>query len=118
MSDFEFEEEEFDKRLDWPLWRKIFRRMLAYKRFLIPLIGVAIVFAVAETFFTLLTKAVIDDVEFNAGRGLVFWAIAFVGLAIFNGVSVWVFIHLAGNISIPSPKRAVRAAGPRRNVFR
>ena len=59
-----------------------------------------IVFAVAETFFTLLTKAVIDDVEFNAGRGLVFWAIAFVGLAIFNGVSVWVFIHLAGNISI------------------
>ncbi len=96
----EYEEEDFQKRLDWPLWKKIIQRMTVYRRLVLPLIIVSVAIAGAETLMTLMTKVVIDEVTLHEGARLVLWAGVLGALTVFNAVGVWLFIRLAGTISV------------------
>ncbi len=100
MTQAHIEEENFEKRLDWPLWKKILRRMTAYRAKIVPLVLISIGIAVGDTLLTLMIKLVIDEVTLRQGERLVMLGGAFAVLTIFNAAGAWLFIRLAGSISI------------------
>jgi ATP-binding cassette subfamily B protein len=93
-------QDEFKARLDAGLWSKIFRRALHLKRFLIPLFITAIVVAMCDAGFALVTRWVIDGVVRDGARAPFRLYIAVYGaIALTLSSCVWIFIDLAGNIS-------------------
>ncbi|MFM1850521.1 MAG: hypothetical protein RIS54_205 [Verrucomicrobiota bacterium] len=93
-------EDDFKAKLDAGLWWKLFRRAFHLKRFLIPLFACALILAVCDAAFALITRWVIDGVVRN-GTAAPFVTYGAVYLAVTLTLSscVWLFIWLAGNIS-------------------
>lgn len=97
MSEFEFQEEEYKKRLDPGLWRRILSHARPYAR---PLTGLAIAGAIVAAVDALLprvTGLVIDEAIKN-GTGSALWRHCFqyLGLVTVMAVMVWIFIVFAG----------------------
>ncbi len=94
------QEDVFSDKLDPSLWTRVFRHALPYKRLLVPLAISAVVIALVEACFALVTRWAVDDVV-KAGDLLNLWphitvyAILTVSLAI----GVWVFITSAGGLA-------------------
>jgi ATP-binding cassette subfamily B protein len=100
MSDPLLLQDEFKSRIDAGLWGKIFRRALHLKRFLIPLFVTAILTAISDAGFALVTRWVIDGIVRQGAQAPFGLYIAVYGLLTLTLCScVWVFIDLAGNIS-------------------
>jgi ATP-binding cassette subfamily B protein len=94
------QQDEFKARLDAGLWAKIFRRALHLKRFLIPLFITAVVVAMCDAGFALVTRWVIDGVVRDGARAPFRQYIAVYGaITVTLASCVWIFIDLAGNIS-------------------
>ncbi|MGJ8654960.1 MAG: ABC transporter ATP-binding protein [Akkermansiaceae bacterium] len=94
------EEDVFSDRLDLDLWIRVFRHALPYKRLLIWLASSAVVIAMVDATFALVTRWAVDDVT-KAGNELNLWPYFGVyGLLIIALASgVWVFINSAGGLS-------------------
>lgn len=93
-------DDEFQARLDAGLWLKLFRRALRMKRFLIPLVIVAIVVAACDATFAQITRWVINGVVrqgLRAPFGL--YTAGYFGTVFALSAGVWVFIEVAGNLS-------------------
>jgi ATP-binding cassette subfamily B protein len=94
------EEDEFSERLDWDLWKRIFRRALSYRHLVIPLAISAIGIALVEASFALVTRWTVDGVRDGslAGdfRGPI---VAYLGLTAGLSFGVWIFIRAAGGLS-------------------
>jgi len=94
------EEDVFSDRLDLNLWARVFRHALPYKRLLIRLAISAVVIAMVDASFALVTRWAVDDVV-AAKTGLNLWPyIAAYGfLTITLSAGVWIFINSAGGLS-------------------
>ena len=94
------QEDEFKVRLDTGLWWKIFQRARHFKRYLIPLAISAVLIAMCDAGFALITRWVIDGVMTHGAQApfvryiMVYGAVTF-GLC----AGVWIFIEMAGNLS-------------------
>ncbi|MCC6415670.1 MAG: ABC transporter ATP-binding protein, partial [Opitutaceae bacterium] len=100
MSSAFHQEDEFKAKLDAGLWWKIFRRAFHLKRFLIPLFASALILAVCDASFALITRWVIDGVVRDGMEAnFTFYASAYLAVTLVLCFSVWLFIWLAGNIS-------------------
>lgn len=96
----QLEEETFSSRLDWGLWRQVFRHALPYKGYLIGLAIGAVVIAVCDASFILVTRWAIDDVTAAEGPLNVFpYVGTYMALATVLGLGVWSFIVFAGSLS-------------------
>jgi len=94
------QEDVFSSRLDFSLWSRVFRHALPYRKLLIPLLIAAIVIAICDASFALVTRWVIDDVmEGGAQTNLWPHALVYLGLTVIFPVSVWLFIAMAGGLS-------------------
>jgi len=93
------QEDVFSDRLDVRLWSRVFRHALPHRRLLVPLIVSAILIAICDASFALVTRWTVDLV---AGKsGVSFWLPASVygGLTLALAVGVWLFINSAGGLS-------------------
>lgn len=100
MSAAFHQDDEFHARLDAGLWLKLFRRALGMKRYLIPLVLVAVMVAGCDAAFAQITRWVINGVE-RAGRQAPFalYTAAYFGVVFALCLGVWIFIEVAGNLS-------------------
>lgn len=93
-------EEEFHAKIDFGLWRRIFRFALAHKRLLVPLVVFSVLLSAADSLFPIATKLAIDAVQTGAGiDGLYFPAAFFLTLTVCLSGCVYIFIRCAGSIS-------------------
>ncbi len=94
------QEDDFKARLDAGLWWKIFLRALHLKRYLIPLAIAAVIIAMCDAGFALVTRWVIDGVV-TSGSAAPFthYILVYLLLTVLLCTGIWVFIDMAGNIS-------------------
>ena len=94
------QEDEFQSTLDTGLWWKIFRRALRMKRYLVPLFVAAVVVAMCDATFALVTRWVINGVVSEGPRAAFGHYIAgYLGVTVTLSAGVWIFINVAGNLS-------------------
>ncbi|MCX7013543.1 MAG: ABC transporter ATP-binding protein [Candidatus Sumerlaeota bacterium] len=100
MADTAFQEEDYTKRLDWAVWKRIFARAFSYRQWVAPLIVISLSSGVLDSLFNLVTRGVIDEV---AKRGvdatLVWYALEYGGLVAGLVACIWLFIVLAGRVA-------------------
>lgn len=93
-------EEEFHSKIDFDLWRRIFRFALNHKRMLIPLSVSAVVLSLIDAAFPIVTMMAVDIVhEGGVTKDLIRVAAIYFGLALVLAALVYVFIRCAGGIS-------------------
>lgn len=94
------EEDVFSERLDLKLWARVFRHALPYKRLLIPLAISAVVIAIVDASFALVTRWAVDDVVAAEG-GINLWPYiaTYAFLTITLSIGVWIFINAAGGLA-------------------
>ena len=94
------QEDEFQATLDTGLWLKLFRRALLLKRYLVPLLISAVVVAMCDATFALVTRWVINGVV-RDGADAAFgrYIAGYLGVTLTLGAGVWVFINVANNLS-------------------
>ena len=92
------QEDAFSERLDFSLWKRVFRHALPYKRLLVPLAISAVVIALIDASFALVTRRAVDDVVAGVTN---LWphACVYGFLTIGLSVGVWVFINCAGGLA-------------------
>ncbi|WAC21300.1 ABC transporter ATP-binding protein [Luteolibacter sp. SL250] len=94
------QEDVFSSRLDLRLWGRLFRHALPHRRLLVPLAVSAILIAICDASFALVTRWAVDSVV--AGGGIVSLrlpAVAYGVLAVALAGGVWLFINSAGGLS-------------------
>ena len=94
-------EKEFDKKIDFKLWKKLFQYMKPYKKQLllvaITMIGVAVIDAI----FPLMTKKAIDSFIIpQTTEGIWKFGLIYALLVVMQTFNVWFFISLAGKIEM------------------
>lgn len=94
------QEDEFQSRLDFGLWRRVFSHALAYKGHLIALAIAAITIAAMDVGFPIVARSAVDEV-LAVGTEVRLWmyGLIYLGLTVGLAVGVWVFITMAGGIS-------------------
>lgn len=94
------QEDTFHDRLDWSLWRRVFQHALPYRRFVFGLSFWAVVIAVCDASFVLVTRWAIDDVQAATGDFSVRpYVLTYLALASTLAFGVWSFIVFAGSLS-------------------
>lgn len=94
------EEDTFHNRLDWSLWRRVFRHALPYKPYLSGLAAGAILIALCDASFALVTRWAIDDVTQAQGSLNLFpYLGVYLGLTVVLCLGIFGFIICAGNLS-------------------
>jgi ATP-binding cassette, subfamily B, bacterial len=94
------QEDVFSDKLDLSLWARVFHHALPYKRLLIPLAISAVVIAIVDATYALVTRWTVDDVV-KSDPALSLWPhmTVYLFLTIFLAVGVWVFINAAGGLA-------------------
>ena len=64
------QEDVFSERLDVHLWRRVFRHALPHRRLLVPLIVSAVLIAICDASFALVTRWTVDSVAGKTGLSL------------------------------------------------
>lgn len=106
MNDFLHDEEEFTSRkIDWSLWKKIFRFMIPLKKYVILGIVCVTVLAVTDVVYPYISKFAIDDIikpnidsgvaDLSKLRTFIF---LYIGFMIIQAVMVYLFIIFAGRV--------------------
>lgn len=109
------EEQDYTKRFDAGLWRKLF---FVYARpfckHLIALAVCMLISAAADTIFPLLTSEAIDSfVEAGTTEGLKFFALKYFGLVITQVLCIFGFSYISGHVEVGLCRR-IRSIGFRR----
>jgi len=101
VSHSAFQEEEYTKRFDLSLWRKVFRYIRPYRREVIALGVVMILVGGIDAVFPYLTMQAVD--RFVVPRrldGLGWFTALYLGVVLVQAVNVWLLIALAGRIDM------------------
>lgn len=94
------QEDVFSSRLDLRLWGRLFRHALPHRRLLVPLAVSAILIAICDASFALITRWAVDTVVAGGGvEALWLPAVAYGVLAVALAGGVWLFINSAGGLS-------------------
>ena len=94
------EEDVFSERLDLALWHRVFRHAFPYKKLLITLGITAVVIAIIDASFALVTRWAVDDVVASSGElSIRAQIVTYAFLAFFLSVGVFVFINAAGGLA-------------------
>lgn len=99
MSQHHPNEQEFNRRLDLALWKKLFQYAARHRTQVTGLALFAVLTAGTEVMFPLLTRYVIDDVAAQGGEvDLLRYGLMYGALVVLLVVSVFMFIRLGGHI--------------------
>ena len=94
-----FQEKEYTKRFDLPVWKKILRYSTEYKRTFIYLIFVMLAVGFIDVIFPLVTKFAIDNyIMKNTYDGIWVFVLVLFFIIMLQGVNVWLLITLGGRI--------------------
>ena len=95
------EEQEYQKRFDWGLWRKLLRFLKPYKKHLVVLGITVMVLAGIDTVFPLMTKYAVDTYIIPKSlEGLWRFGIIYGILVVIQAIVVWLFIAIAGKVDM------------------
>ena len=101
MSHSAFQEEEYTKRFDLSLWRKVFRYIRPYRREVIALGVVMILVGGIDAVFPYLTMQAVDRFVVPRRLDSLGWFTAlYLGVVLVQAVNVWLLIALAGRIDM------------------
>ncbi len=94
------QEDVYSDHLDVGMWARIFRRARPHKRLVVPLAIAAVVIAMCDASFALVTRSAIDAVA-AGGKNASLWqhVVAYGFLSITLSAGVWVFIISAGGLA-------------------
>jgi ATP-binding cassette subfamily B protein len=96
-----YHEEEYTKRFDFALWKRLFRFAKPYKRQFLMLAAVMISVAAVDSMFPLLNKYAIDHFIIPGSlTGLWRFGLLYLILMIFHGYTIWLLIAIAGKIDM------------------
>ena len=96
-----FDEQDYDKRFDWELWKNLFQYVKPYKKLLIILGVVMIGVAGIDAIFPLMNKYAIDNfVVPETVEGLPRFGVIYGILVIVQSLNVGLFIGLAGKVEM------------------
>ncbi len=93
------QEDTFSERLDLRLWGRVFRHALPHRRLLAPLAVSAVIIAICDASFALVTRWTVDLVTAEGAHALWGPAAAYAALAVTLAAGVWTFINAAGGLS-------------------
>jgi ATP-binding cassette subfamily B protein len=97
-----FDEDKLGARINLPLWKKLFVYARQYPRELKWLATCAVITALMEVTYPLLTKGVVDEVDAYVKGGpepdLWFWGLAYFACTLTIAVSIGGFVWLAGKV--------------------
>lgn len=98
MSEVErFEEEEFSSQLNGGTIRRLIGQLKPYRRAVIVFLGAAMGVSLLESYFTLLTKRIVDEgIVANNPDVLLGLAAQYLGLMVLFAVMVFTFIYICG----------------------
>jgi ATP-binding cassette subfamily B protein len=97
MSDHEFQEEDYKKRLDPGLWKRILAHARPYRRPLAGLAVAGVVVAAVDALLPRVTGLVIDEaIQNGPGRRLWMLSVEYLALVALMAGMVWFFIVMAG----------------------
>ncbi|MFW6269877.1 MAG: ABC transporter ATP-binding protein [Bacillota bacterium] len=95
----EFQEQEYNKRFDWELWKNLFGYIKSYRKEIILLGIVMVIVAGIDAIFPLLSKYAVDNFVIpKSTEGIGKFALLFGVIVIFQAISVGLFIALSGKI--------------------
>jgi ATP-binding cassette subfamily B protein len=95
------EEQEYKKRFDWGLWKKLLRFLAPYKKYLGVLGVTVMVLAGIDTVFPLMTKYAVDTyIVPKSLDGLWGFGIIYCILVVMQAFVVWLFIAMAGKVDM------------------
>ncbi|HBH11955.1 MAG: Lipid A export ATP-binding/permease protein MsbA [Clostridiales bacterium 38_11] len=101
MSDYEFQEQDYSKKIDMKIWKKIFKYLIRYKKLVIILIFFMINLALADAIFPQMTQRAIDDFIVPGNiEGLESFILKFCLLIIWQSINIFIFISTAGKIEM------------------
>ncbi len=93
------QEQEYNKKIDFSLWKKLFRYLKPYKKLLILLGIVMIGVAGVDVVLPMMNRYAIDNFVVPGNTdGLVGFAIGYGALIILQVFNIWAFISIAGKI--------------------
>ncbi|RYD38082.1 MAG: ABC transporter ATP-binding protein [Verrucomicrobiaceae bacterium] len=94
------QEDVFSERIDFRLWGRLFRHALPHRRLLVPLAASAVLIAICDASFALITRWAVDAVVGGGGAASLWLpALAYGVLAVALAAGVWLFINSAGGLS-------------------
>lgn len=97
----EFEEQEYTKRFDLSLWRKLLRYAVAYKWHLIGLTAVMVLVGFIDALFPMLNRRAVDQfIVPGTTEGLAGFVVLYAGLILLQVLNVVGLIWLAGKIEV------------------
>jgi ATP-binding cassette, subfamily B, bacterial len=99
MPDPGFVEEDFSDKISLHMWKGVVRHAWGHKKYLVPLMAVALVTAACDASFNLIVRKVIDAAEAGRRADLVHYGLAFLGVITLICTCIWFFIYLAGKCS-------------------
>ena len=95
------DEQDYDKKFDFSLWKKLFRYTIKYKKLMIYLTIVMISVAGVDVAFPLMSKYAIDNFVIPKNfEGIWMFTSIFFGMVLLQGINVYFLIALAGKIDM------------------
>ena len=95
----QWEDEDFQKKWDFTLWKRLGRYIKPYAGAFILLIGIMMAVGGIDAVFPLLTKVAVDHfMAQKSTEGLITFALTYLGVATTQGLLVWFMIRHAGRI--------------------
>ena len=96
-----FEEEDFTKKVELKLWRRLIAYAMKYKKLVLFTMGCLLLVSAADILYPLFTKYAIDKfITPKNITGLPYFAIAYFILILISGGSVILFVSAAGKIEM------------------
>lgn len=96
-----FEEQEYNKKFDWGLWKKILRFVKPHKKDLIRLGLVMIAVGVIDAIFPMMSKYAVDNfIVKKSVTGIEWFGLIYFILIAVQGINVWLLIAYAGKIDM------------------
>ncbi len=93
--------EEYNKRFDFSLWKKVFRYIAGYRKTTLSLIFVMVVMAGADSVMPLMTRYAIDNfVAGNTTEALPVFIAVYFGIAVIKAVAIFFLIYLAEKLMV------------------
>lgn len=92
-------EQDYTKRFDFGLWKKLFRYIKGYKKEAMILAVVMMGVGGIEAIFPMLTKEAVDRFVIpGTTKGLLGFALIYAALVVVQAFNVWLFIAIAGKM--------------------
>ena len=91
------QEQDYTKKLDAGLWRRLIGYMKPYHRHLLAIMATMAISALCDTIFPLLTREAIDTfIGGNAASGRVWFAVRYIGTVFLQAACIYTFCRISG----------------------